>query len=153
FPLGDYSASYRLQGNLKAPSLTELKDIMERGVIRHTGWPHFFVFHEQGLDPRPVGDTIEASFAGKARGERADHCDYWRASVRGEFFLVRGLIEDAVGPPHGEPGKVLDITSATWRVGESLLHAASMAAGFGDASARIILQVRWSGLKGRRLAD
>ncbi len=49
-------------------------------------------------------------------------------------------------------GTIFDISLPTWRLGETLLHSASMAGQFGADQARVVLVAEWVGLTDRCLA-
>jgi hypothetical protein len=84
------------------------------------------------------------------RSFRSLHSDFWRVSPQAQFFLIRGYQED--GEIKGiRPGKLFDITLPTWRLGEILLYAASMARQLGAPQAKITIVAEWTGLNGRDL--
>ncbi|MEO9115797.1 MAG: hypothetical protein ABI311_06510 [Gemmatimonadaceae bacterium] len=105
--------------------------------------------HVQDIAPYPFDGNIECTMA---RGGQANpgHADFWRASPGGQFFLLRGFQEDARGEGR-EPGTTLELTTPVWRIGEILLHAASMAGQFGVPDAKVVFCTRWMGLEGRTL--
>jgi hypothetical protein len=101
------------------------------------------------LAPKIVDDGIEAWFAPSSVFLDPSHSDFWRASRRGQLFLIRGYEED--GENRVPPGQGLDITIPIWRVGECVLHSARFAAAVDAPDATVYIQVSWSGLVGRRL--
>jgi hypothetical protein len=82
----------------------------------------------------------------------AAHTDFWRVSPAGEAYLIRGYQEDAPETPRSIPGVSFDLTVPTWRTGEILLHAASLAAAMGDHTAQVTVRFKWSGLNNRTIA-
>lgn len=147
-PLGRWSVGYQLKGDLDTVSLGEFRDRMARGVIRHTGWPEFWVPTREGLSPYIHDGALECWLGGEERSPA--HADFWRASTAGQFYLVRGYQEDEVAENQRyAPGTSFDVTLPTWRIGEALLHAESMARQLGDPSAEVIMQLEWTGLAGR----
>jgi hypothetical protein len=79
------------------------------------------------------------------------HSDFWRVSFLGQFFLIRGYQEDSVEFKHSKPGRLFDITLPTWRLGEILLYAASMARQFETLQSNVVVIAEWAGLSGRGL--
>jgi len=152
FPLGHFAVGYRLVGNLNRLPADQLLEALDRGQVRHTGWPEFWVPTRADLRPYIQNDTIECWVARDGEDHGPAHNDFWRASLDGYFFLIRGLQEDEAHPRRN-PGSLFDITIPAWRVGEVLLHAGNMARKFGDDTARVILVVEWTGLAGRVLSN
>lgn len=126
FPHGWYRIDYALEGDLKEIDLTAFQKILEQAVVRHTGWPAFWVPKRREITPREIDGTIECWL--KPDGDGVDrafgdagHCDFWRATPTGRMFLIRGYQED--GQETFPPGTILDTTLPIWRLAESLLHA------------------------------
>ena len=152
FPDGYFAVAYRLTGNLNRLPMPDLLETLRRAVIRHTGFPQFSVFSRPEIAPYIHDGNIECWAARDGEDHGAAHSDFWRVSPDASFFIVRGHLEDE--PRHGVATKtVFDVTSATWRVGEALLHAANMARELGDATATVTIIVRWTGLAGRSLTS
>lgn len=155
FPNGWYRFDYELQGELREPSLPELKDAIATNTIRHTGWPLFISMTRHEFEPREVDGVIECWVKPPESGiERrlADpaHCDFWRAAPSGRFLIMRGYQEDAQEAV--TPGTIFDTTLPIWRMGEGLLHAARMAAAFGEhgaAGVTVRFRALYTGLSGR----
>lgn len=151
-PHGHYAVGYELiHDDLKAIAGPALLDRLQAGVVRYTGWPPFWVPHVHDMAPYPYHDKIECTMA---HGGQSDpgHADFWRATPEGQFFLLRGYQEDARGEGQ-EQGTTFELTTPVWRMGEILLHAASMAEQFGVPDAKVVFCVRWSGLEGRALVS
>lgn len=150
-PLGHFAAAYRLRGAFERPSLADLKDILNRATVRHTGWPAFWVPTRQGISPYIHDNALECWLARDEYNSDAAHADFWRVSPNGDAFLIRGLQEDSADNTRSVPGKGFDLTIPTWRVGEVLLHAENMARELGDPQAEVTAQFEWAGLAGREL--
>jgi len=107
--------------------------------------------HVQDIAPYLYDGKIECTMA---HGGQAGpgHADFWRATPEGQFFLLRGFQEDARGEGH-EPGTTLELTTPVWRMGEILLHAASMARQFEVPDAKVVFCVRWTRIGGRTLVS
>lgn len=149
---GHYAVGYQLiHDDLKPIMGPALLDRLRAGVVRYTGWPPFWVPQVQDIAPYPYDDKIECTMA---RGGQSDpgHADFWRATPEGQFFLLRGFQEDAREEGR-EPGTTLELTTPVWRMGEILLHAASMAKQFEVPDAKVVFCVRWAGLRGRMLVS
>jgi transcriptional regulator with XRE-family HTH domain len=156
FPHGWFRMDYCLEGNLHEPDLHQFRNILERAVGHRTGWPPFWLPKREAIAPREVDGTIECWMAPPS--EEVDrmlsdpaHCDFSRGEPSGRMFLIRGYQED--GAETFPPGTVFDTTLPIWRMGEVLLHAASLAALLkeGDSSISIHFRVQYSGLAGRVL--
>jgi transcriptional regulator with XRE-family HTH domain len=147
---GHYAIGYQIIGiePLRVPALLEA---LQRGVVRHTGWPPFWVPTRQEIAPYPFDGNVECWLGRENEGRDPAHSDFWRASPHGQLFLIRGYEEDGWENKRTPPGTVFDITLPTWRIGEVLLHAASMAKKFEAPQAQIILVVEWTGLTNREL--
>lgn len=130
FPHGWYRFDYALEGDLKDIELHRFEDILTKAVTRHTGWPVFWVPTRADIAPKEIDGVIECWLApADGKTERAlndpAHCDFWRAAPTGRMFLIRGYQED--GQETFAPGKIFDTGLPIWRMGEALLHAASLA--------------------------
>lgn len=151
---GHYSIGYRLVADgLEPHRAPELLEALRRGIVRHTGWPPFVVLNRGEVAPYPYDDGVEC-WMGYDNAERdPGTADYWRATHNGEFFLLRGYQEDGHDNDPAEPGHAFDLTLPVWRIGEVLLHAASMADQFGVPDARVVMVCEWTGLRGRNLVS
>jgi len=151
-PRGHYAVGYQLlHDDLRPVAGPALLDRLQAGVVRYPGWPPFWVPHAQDIAPYPYEGKIECTLA---HGGEADpgHADFWRAAPEGQFFLLRGFQEDARGEGQ-EPGTTLELTTPVWRMGEILLHTASMARQFEVPDAKVVFCARWKGLAGRTLVS
>ncbi len=127
-------------------------EALRRGCVRHTGWPPFWVPTREEIAPYMYDGNVECWLDRDGEDRDPSTSDYWRASPEAQLFLLRGYQEDASKNPQVEPGMLFDLTLPVWRIGEILLHAASMARQFGAGRARVIFVAEWIGLAGRRLA-
>ena len=157
FPKGWYRFDYALEGDLRAPDLPEFQKIIEKSVVRHTGWPMFVSMTRPEFAPREVDGVIECWVkpleSGVDRG-LADpaHCDFWRAAPNGRFLLMRGYQED--GQETVPAGTIFDTTLPIWRLAEALLHATRVASHLRvDEGREITVRFRalYTGLTGRML--
>jgi transcriptional regulator with XRE-family HTH domain len=158
FPDGFYRVDYCLEGELKQFTLRQFEEILRQAVTRYTGWPVFIVMSREELAPKETDGAIETWLKPEGMVERSTsdpaHCDYWRATPTGRFFLIRGYQEDS--QETFPPRSIFDTTLPTWRLGEVLLHAertaALMAKGsVGDITVR--LRVLYKGMQGRQLRN
>jgi len=81
-----------------------------------------------------------------------DSLDYWRVSIAGQAYSIRGLNEDS-HPDLGQPGRGLDITTPTRRFADAITHASNLAGQLGMQTGHIDFDLLWSGLAGRRLVS
>jgi hypothetical protein len=147
---GYYAVAFEAVGDFEPRSGGRLLEALRAGVVRHSGWPPFWVPTRKGIEPRIYEGNVECWLGPNSKIQEPHHSDFWRASPQGQFFLIRGYQED--GEIKGSrPGKLFDITLPTWRLGEILLYAASMARQLGAPQAKIILIAEWTGLHGREL--
>ncbi len=149
---GHYAVGYQEVGDFDPPRGPELLEALRQGCVRHTGWPPFWVPTREGIAPYMYEGNVECWLGRDGEDRDAAQSDYWRASPEAQLFLLRGYQEDASQNPAVEPGTIFDLTLPTWRMGEILLHAASMARQFGAERARVVFIAEWTGLAGRRLA-
>lgn len=152
---GHYSFDYEVVGPITRLSSKRLLVVLDKSVVRYTGWPPFWVPTREDLAPVCDESGVEC-WLGNPEAERmfddAAHSDYWRASTDGRLYLQRGYQED--GSDVLQPGTFFDITLPIWRAWEGLSHAARFAtltAPVGDPEIRF--RVRYTGLGGRDLAS
>jgi hypothetical protein len=152
--LGFYRFAYQLRGEFEQPSLSQLRDALVSSEVRYSGWPHWPVMSRDQIRPAPVDDTIECFLAYDRGSENAapDSLDYWRVSIAGQAYTVRGLNEDS-HPDLGQPGKGLDITTPTRRLADAITHASNLARELRMQTGHIDFDLLWSGLAGRRLVS
>jgi transcriptional regulator with XRE-family HTH domain len=159
FPNGSYKFDYALEGDLLQFELHKFRDILEKAVVRHTGWPLFLFLMRHELSPYEQDGTIEcwlkpedALGANRPLGDAA-HCDFWRAAPSGRAFIMRGYQEDSQDT--FPPQTIFDITLPIWRMGELLLHAAELATLMTRDVAQVKVRMRahYTGLTGRVLRN
>jgi len=159
FPHGSYQLDYALEGDLPHFELHKFRDILEKAVIRHTGWPLFLFLTRHELSPYEKDGTIEcwlkpadAPGANRPLGDPA-HCDFWRAVPSGRAFITRGYQEDSQDT--FRPQTIFDTTLPIWRMGELLLHAAQLASLMArDVSGiKVRMRAHYTGLSGRVLRN
>ena len=152
FPHGYYEMAFSLVGATPANSLGELQDrLRDTGRIDLSGWPPFL--HTLSQAPYPHEDFVEAWFGrpdhnGRRDRESYQH-DFWRASLDGKLYTIRGYREDDERD-NKPPGRVFHTTLPIWRVGEGLLFASRLAETFEEAD-KIAVYCRFTGLKDRGL--
>jgi transcriptional regulator with XRE-family HTH domain len=148
---------YWLEGDLKVPALGSFEKILEKAVVRKTGWPPFWLPTREDIRAQEIDDVIECWLAPQSADvERGfsdpAHCDFWRASPDGKLFLIRGYQEDS--NETFPAGSILDTTLPLWRMGEVILHAdrlASLLRRDPKSPVTIHFRVVFTGLNGRVL--
>ena len=148
FPFGFYEIGLALIDANPAIGLVELKSRLQiANQTRLTGWP---IFLEPSSGPQAHGDLIEAWQVPEILNvfNDASHCDFWRASIDGKLYAIRGYSED--DPRYSSQGKFIDLTLPIWRIGEGLLFADRLAETFEEVNG-IAIRCQFRGLGGRRL--
>lgn len=161
-PNGHYWFAYEIEGATRAIEPAQFPDVLRASVVRHTGWPPFWYPSRAGIEPYPFDGLVECWIGGDPQTPPGDrdpaHSDFWRISPLGFAFLLRGYQEDGMeaqrpSRPAIEPGTLFDITLPVWRVGETLLHAASLTRNLAEGHAMINFKVHYEGLAGRALTS
>jgi hypothetical protein len=154
FVHGRYVLSARIVGDLKPLNQCEVLEILPR-LQRYTGWSPLNVSTREELKPYPVGDHIVECWLAREEGRDVGHADFWRVSTEGMVTLVRGFKEDdpslfkeGKGP---EPGKGIELSMPTWRIGDFLLRVRELAQLISTGPFRLQLIVQWEGVHGRKL--
>ncbi len=154
FEHGRYILSARIVGDLKPLSPAQLREALG-ALKRYTGWSPLYVFSRPELEPYPVGDDIIECWLARDEARDTAHADFWRASTKGLFTLVRGHQEDAGEMAGGSSwpgvGKGIELTLPPWRIAEFLLRVRELGNAMVAGSFRLQLIVEWQGLAGRRL--
>ena len=132
-------------------SLAELERTMNQANGRITGWPTFIIFTREDFAPYPHDGAIEAWVHQPGEVREGSHSDFWRASTDGRLFMLRGHQEDDLEKL--TPGTAIDRGLVIWRMGECFLHAQRFAQIVGRGQGRVVVQARWTGLKGRLLGE
>lgn len=148
-PNGFFSVAYVFAGINRDFSLHALLKALRRGAPLYTGWPPFAVPNDLEAEPYPHDDGIECWMGHGVPVNTPAYVDLWRVSSSGQFFLLRGYLED--GEQGIDPGTELALVSPMWELGGILLHAASMAEHLDITDARVVLTIEWNGLASRRL--
>ena len=153
FPKGYYATAYILADVQQPLEGTKLLEALRCGEVKHTGWPPFLVLTESDLKPYPYGGNVECWIGRTIQDDGPASADFWRVSPDGMFFLIRGYEEDGHEEKQIAPGTIFDLSFPTWRLGEILLHASSMAHQFKSEDTKVLVKVQWTGLTKRRLAS
>ena len=156
FPFGYYEMGFALVGATPAESLTEL--MRRLGIaqgIKLSGWPHFLHMSVEGWEPRIYEDFIEAWIGRPVDGTMWNdpfHADFWRASVDGRLYTIRGYIEDGeLAQQRGSaPGTEFSNAIPSIKVAEGLLFASRLSAVF-EGVEQIAIRCRFTGLEERSL--
>lgn len=157
FPYGRYEFAMALTNAQPTVSLTELKNklaVAQR--IRTSGWPPFLDIGVEGLNPYPFSDCIEA-WLGRPLPNNiyndSAHADFWRASLSGQLYIIRGYGEDVVdgaSSSQRNPGKTLAIDISVIRIWEQLRVASEFSRTFANAQ-EIAVKCLYTGLLDRML--
>lgn len=159
FPDGSYQFDYAIEGDLPNVELHRFRDVLEKAVVRHTGWPLFLFLTRHELSPYELDGVIEcwlkpddALGANRPLGDPA-HCDFWRAVPSGRAFIMRGYQEDSQDTI--PPATIFDTTLPIWRMGELLMHAAALASLMARdlTEVKVRMRAHYTGLKGRVLRN
>ncbi len=156
FPHGYYEMGFSLVGAQPAASLVQLQERL--GIarrIRLTGWSTFLDMATRGWAPYPHDNFVEAWVGRPVREDwmqsEPAHCDFWRASLDGKLYTIRGYAEDGL-PGRVAPGAAIDVTLPVWRIGEGILFASRLAETFEDVDA-VAIECRFTGLMNRHLSS
>ena len=157
---GRYYFAYEITGKHREVAPSHIPNVLKDSEVRHTGWPPFWYPTRNEIEPYHIDGAVECWLGRDTRTpvkERdAALSDFWRIHPDGLAFLIRGFQEDGVeaqrlGYHHVEPGKVFDISIPVWRVGETLLHARSLANNLFVGPTAIRFIAIFEGLAGRSL--
>lgn len=154
FEHGKLTMSARLVGDLKPVSTTQLLFHMS-SLPSYTGWSPMYIFSREEIAPYPVEDELVECWLGRDQPTDTAHADFWRASSKGLFTLIRGYKEDepSVAKTLGSPGVGLgiELTRPVWMYAEFLLRVRALGALLIEGPFIIQLEAKWEGLAGRRL--
>ena len=162
FPHGRYCFAYEITGERRQIAYAQLPEVLRASVVRHTGWPPFWYPTRRGIEPYAIDGAVECWLGGdpETRVEERDaaHSDFWRIHPDGLAFLLRGFQEDGMdeqrrGRAPVPAATVFDITLPVWRVGETLLHARSLASNLFVGPTTIRFVATFEGLAGRSLVS
>lgn len=151
FPHGYYEMAFSLVGATPVNDLGELQNRLSIArQIKLSGWTPFLDIKGSGGGPYPYEDFVESwlgqSYNGQTLGD-PHLCDFWRASLEGKLYTIRGYLEDG---QDNAPGRVFYIPLPIGRIGEGLLFASRFAETFEEVE-QIALHCRFTGLEGRSL--
>ena len=151
FPHGYYEMAFSLVDATPVNDFDELQNRL--GIARQiklSGWTPFLDIKGSGGGPGPYGDFVEA-WLGQPYHRRTSGdphvCDFWRASLEGKLYMIRGYAEDG---QNNAPGRAFYIPLPIMLIGEGLLFASRFAETFEEVD-QIALHCRFTGLKGRVL--
>jgi hypothetical protein len=158
-PHGRYIFAYEIVGERKGISLSQLPALLRASVVRHTGWPPFWLPTRPGITPYVMDEAIECWIGGDAESlpdqRDAAHADFWRISPAGLTYLIRGYQEDSLGDRQGRqtyvPATAFDLTIPVWRLGEAMLHAERLASNLFEGQPTVKFVATYEGLAGRQL--
>ena len=152
FPHGYYEMAFSLVGATPVNSLKEVQNRLR--VAQQTdlsGWPPFLEMLGPSWNSYPHEDFVEAWLGGPTHnGQRQGEsylCDFWRVSLDGKLYTIRGYLEDG---RDNEPGRMVYTPLPIRRIGEGLLFASRFAGTFEEVD-QIALYCRFTGLQGRHL--
>jgi hypothetical protein len=150
-PPGIYTVAYQIEGDIPPRTPSEMLEVL-RGIPGYTGWRPWWVPSRDGIRPYQFDGVIECyhGLEGNKRIVDPAHADFWRASTQGQLLLIRGFDEDS-SPERVSPGTAFDLTLPVWRIGECLMHAATLASRLVEESRPITFDISWSGLRDREL--
>lgn len=151
---GHYDVGIAIDGPFDVQSLATLRSTISNAVRNHSGWPPFLTLNRRPFAPKPIDGAVEFWRGPDLDGsyQRPARHDFWRISPDGLLFTRRGLPED--GNVYDIPaGASFDLTTATWRIGETILEAYYIATALNAGDANLICHCRWSGLGNRELVS
>lgn len=152
---GYYEVAFSIRP-FQEPNIVDLNTNFDRNRPRHSGWAPFEYMHRGGMSPRPLGDVIQAWLVD---GEDSDptYSDFWRLSVHGDGYLVRGMQEDDpnyganLAPRPHRPG--FDWELPIYRMTEILKVIEWLGLTYASGDAAFQMRVTYSGTSGRRLTQ
>ncbi|SOC37068.1 hypothetical protein SAMN05892877_103412 [Rhizobium subbaraonis] len=157
FPEGKYWYSYEISGDRPSFTPAQMAHLLQKSVVRHTGWPPFWYPTRPEIAPYWMNDAMQCWLGDPTTSTSftdAAHCDFWRISPDGLAFLMRGYQEDNPEIKERRGGaKLFDITLPVWRFGEILLHASRLAENMFEGPTSITFRARFDGLAGRKLTS
>ena len=147
---GYYEMAFSLVGAEPVMSLNEIQIRLNVArQVKLSGWTPFLELVAYGRTPYAYEDFVEA-WAGhpdhEGRNPEPSYlCDFWRVSLDGKLYTIRGYAED--GQIRSDV-RMLYPTSMIWRIGEGLLFVSRFAKSYGVVD-QIAVYCRFTGLKGR----
>lgn len=123
-----------------------------------TGWPLWMEsrqFTDTDARPYVYGSAWEALVVFLDR-DPSKHIDFWRIDPRGRFYHRRAIEDDISASQEAPvPLTTLDFTLPIWRISEAMALGIRFAKALGCSVEKNALAycIRWTGLRGRRLAS
>lgn len=153
FPHGYYEMGFSLVGAQPANGRAEVRDrLTVARRIKLTGWSTFLEMSTPGWAPYAHEKFVEAWIGRSVRPDWMErdpaHCDFWRASMNGNLYTIRGYKED--GLARIRAGTIFDVNIPVRRIAEGLLFVNRFGETF-DGVEEIAIQCRFTALNGRRL--
>ena len=160
FPHGYFEMAFDLVGANPAGNLNELGQRLANVHARLSNGPELFYDYSPVWPPYALEDVIESwngtsTFDAQGATVRLspDVCEFWRATLDGKLYVLRGYLEDhGGGPREVTPGKVLDVNVPILNVAAGIIYACRYAEVLGNVE-RIAVRCRFIGLRGRALDD
>ncbi len=156
FPHGFYEMAFALVDATPAENLNELLDRLKVAQsVKLSGWTPFLHMSVEGWEPYPREDAIEA-WIGRPVESRVwndpSHADFWRASLDGKLYTIRGYIEDAeLSLDRARaPGTEFSNALPTIKIAEALLFTSRLAATF-ESAEQVAIRCRFTRMEGRSL--
>ena len=158
-PFGYVSYSFRIIGSLKKIDNTHFRKILNKvAATKYSGWSPFWIPTTTAIEPYVTDNEIIECWLGK-KYERsltatASTTDFWWASKEGYMYLQRGYEEDS-NEDSLQPNEIFDIFIPVRLAAEVICYANRLANEMihHDVKSSIELQVRYTGLQGRVLAN
>ena len=155
FPRGYYEMGFALIGAVPAAGPVALRDRLRAARrIKLSGWSPFLDLQTQGWDPYVHDNFVEAWTGRRIPGRPAHdsaHCDFWRASLDGKLYTIRGYVED---DPDGQQrygsSEVMNVDIPIIRLAEGILFAHRLSTQF-EKVKEIAIQGKFTGLQSRSL--
>ena len=154
---GHYEVAFSIRP-FQEPDIAELNRNLDLNRPRHSGWAPFVSLHRDGMAPRPMGDVIQAWLVGEEGRDRdPSHSDFWRLSMHGDGYLVRGMQEDNpdyganLAPRPHRPG--FDWELPIYRMTEMLKLIEWLGLTYASGDAAFQMRVTYFGTNGRRLTQ
>jgi hypothetical protein len=151
---GSYAVSFHIAG-LAVDDMSDLKEFLETGRRKYSGWPPFVALHGAPNRPYINGNCIEAHILDAYNGPA--HADFWRLSNDGRGFLIRGMQEDEDGYGSnmypGPPKPAFDWVLPIYRMTEVLFFIRDLSSNFGGTETDFELLVDYRNMAGRSLCQ
>ena len=152
FPNGYFEVAFSIANLAKAPSLTELRNMLRDGPAATRGWPPFISLSSKVFQPKIINGTIE-DWLGDPDGEKFFRDEYslpfWRAHPDGYFYQIEGYLDR--GPFQKATHQLVHyLENGIERLSHFLLHAEHLARRLSKDS-EVFVACKYTGLKNRKL--